>query len=51
MWQINDQACVVYRAKPYDDVVTNFCPMRQYPKYRCSQDGNIPHPSLSYIPS
>ena len=33
MWQINDRACIVYQAKPYDGVVTNFCPMRQYAKY------------------
>ena len=34
MWQINDRACIVYQAKPYDGVVTDFCPMRQYAKYR-----------------
>ncbi len=34
MWQINDRACVVYQAKPYDGVVTDFRPMRQYAKYR-----------------
>jgi non-ribosomal peptide synthetase component F/thioesterase domain-containing protein len=33
MWQINDCACVVYQAKPYDGVVTDFRPMRQYAKY------------------
>ena len=33
MWQINDRACVVYQAKPYDGVVTDFQPMRQYAKY------------------
>ncbi len=33
MWQINDQACVVYQAQPYDGVVTDFRPMRQYAKY------------------
>jgi non-ribosomal peptide synthetase component F/thioesterase domain-containing protein len=34
MWQINDQACIVYQAKPYEGVVTDFRPMRQYAKYR-----------------
>jgi thioesterase domain-containing protein/non-ribosomal peptide synthetase component F len=34
MWQINDRASVVYQAKPYEGVVTDFCPMRQYAKYR-----------------
>jgi thioesterase domain-containing protein/non-ribosomal peptide synthetase component F len=34
MWQINDRACVAYQAKPYDGVVTDFCPMRQYSKYQ-----------------
>lgn len=34
MWQINDRACVIYQAKPYDGVVTDFRPMRQYAKYR-----------------
>jgi thioesterase domain-containing protein/non-ribosomal peptide synthetase component F len=33
MWQINDRACVVYQAQPYDGVVTDFRPMRQYAKY------------------
>jgi hypothetical protein len=33
MWQINDRACVVYQAKPYEGVVTDFRPMRQYAKY------------------
>jgi thioesterase domain-containing protein/non-ribosomal peptide synthetase component F len=33
MWQINDEACVAYQAKPYDGVVTDFRPMRQYAKY------------------
>jgi thioesterase domain-containing protein/non-ribosomal peptide synthetase component F len=33
MWQINDRACVVYQAKPYDGVVTDFRPMTQYAKY------------------
>ncbi len=34
MWKINDRACIVYQAKPYDGVVTDFRPMRQYAKYR-----------------
>jgi len=33
MWQINDRACITYQAKPYDGVVTDFRPMRQYAKY------------------
>jgi thioesterase domain-containing protein/non-ribosomal peptide synthetase component F len=33
MWRINDRACVVYQAKPYEGVVTDFRPMRQYAKY------------------
>jgi len=33
MWQINDRASVVYQAKPYEGVVTDFRPMRQYAKY------------------
>jgi thioesterase domain-containing protein/non-ribosomal peptide synthetase component F len=33
MWQINDRACLLYQAKPYDGVVTDFRPMRQYSKY------------------
>jgi thioesterase domain-containing protein/non-ribosomal peptide synthetase component F len=33
MWQINDRACVVYQAKSYEGVVTDFRPMRQYAKY------------------
>ncbi len=33
MWQINDRACVAYQAKPYEGVVTDFRPMRQYAKY------------------
>ena len=33
MWQINDRACVVYQATPYDGAVTDFRPMRQYAKY------------------
>lgn len=33
MWQINDRACVLYQAKPYDGVVTDFRPMQQYAKY------------------
>ena len=38
MWQINDRACVVYQAKPYDGVVTDFRPMRQYAKYRPAEN-------------
>ncbi len=38
MWQLNDQASVVYQAKPYDGVVTDFRPMRQYSKYRPAED-------------
>lgn len=34
MWKINDRACIVYQAKPYDGVITDFRPMRQYAKYR-----------------
>ncbi|MGB6387215.1 MAG: alpha/beta fold hydrolase [Terriglobales bacterium] len=33
MWQVNDRACVVYQAKPYEGVITDFRPMRQYAKY------------------
>jgi phthiocerol/phenolphthiocerol synthesis type-I polyketide synthase E len=38
MWQINDRACVVYQAKPYDGVLTDFRPMRQYAKYRPAEN-------------
>ena len=38
MWQINDRACVVYQAKPYDGVVTDFRPVRQYAKYRPAEN-------------
>ena len=38
MWQINDRACVVYQAPPYDGVVTDFRPMRQYTKYRPAEN-------------
>jgi non-ribosomal peptide synthetase component F/thioesterase domain-containing protein len=38
MWQINDRACVVYQAQPYDGVVTDFRPMRQYAKYRPAEN-------------
>jgi len=33
IWQINDRACVAYQAQPYEGVVTDFRPMRQYTKY------------------
>ena len=33
MWQINERACAVYQAKPYEGIVTDFRPMRQYAKY------------------
>jgi hypothetical protein len=33
VWEINDKACIVYQAKPYEGVVTDFRPMRQYAKY------------------
>ena len=38
MWQINDRSSVAYVAKPYDGVVTDFRPMRQYSKYRPAED-------------
>jgi phthiocerol/phenolphthiocerol synthesis type-I polyketide synthase E len=38
MWQVNDRACLVYQAKPYDGVVTDFRPMRQYAKYRPAEN-------------
>ena len=38
MWQINDRACVIYQAKPYDGVVTDFRPMRQYAKYQPAEN-------------
>jgi len=38
MWQINDRACVVYQAKPYEGVVTDFRPMRQYTKYKPAEN-------------
>jgi thioesterase domain-containing protein len=38
MWQINDRASVVYQAKPYKGVVTDFRPMRQYTKYRPAEN-------------
>jgi len=38
MWQINDRASVTYQAQPYDGVVTEFRPMRQYAKYRPAEN-------------
>ncbi|MGA9526813.1 MAG: condensation domain-containing protein [Terriglobales bacterium] len=38
MWRINDQACLLYQAKPYDGVITDFRPMRQYSKYRPAEN-------------
>ena len=38
MWQINDRSSVAYVAKPYDGIVTDFRPMRQYSKYRPAED-------------
>jgi non-ribosomal peptide synthetase component F/thioesterase domain-containing protein len=38
MWRINDTACVVYQAEPYDGIITDFRPMRQYAKYSPAED-------------
>lgn len=47
MWQINDRACIVYQAKPYEGVVTDFRPMRQYAKYRPAE-GDWSHLARDY---
>ena len=34
VWETNDNAAMVYRPRPYDGVITDFRPLRQYSRYR-----------------